>query len=86
MLVRSRKIAYRYVRMCIGCSVDHYGATRSNRSTGMVTTDTGITVTIGDRTTAPTATTILTTTTPTTMVLESRLMFLSSHLASGNNA
>ncbi|MCE5284873.1 MAG: hypothetical protein LLG02_03345, partial [Pelosinus sp.] len=25
MLVRSRKIAYRYVRMGIGCSVDHYG-------------------------------------------------------------
>ena len=25
MLVRSRKIAYRYAGMCIGCSVDYYG-------------------------------------------------------------
>ena len=25
MLVCSRKIAYRYVDICIGCSVDHHG-------------------------------------------------------------
>ncbi|MBP2654548.1 MAG: hypothetical protein H6Q73_2117, partial [Firmicutes bacterium] len=25
MLVRSRKIAYRYVMISVGCSVDHYG-------------------------------------------------------------